>query len=143
MEQSGAGNPEELVPGGGQTAHGNVNLAIGRAGRAIVVWCRPAFLAKGSHCTIAWRTQGFTEDDVRHVLRIRRSFLNDGHVADITSTHHVQSKDRKNHIYFLHPDCGLARFVQKAREELPSEWTAEMVRIALHVTSRDLPPGSD
>ena len=143
MEQSGDGNPEELVPGGGQTSHGNVNLAIGRAGRALVVWCRPAFQAKSSHCTIAWRTQGFTEDDRSHFLRIRESFLKEGNVADITSTHNRLSKDRKNHIYYLHPDCGLARFVQRAREELPSEWTAEMVRTSLHVTSRDPPPGCD
>ena len=139
----GDGNPEETAPGGGGTHHGNVNLGIGCSGRALVVWCRPAFRSKGSHCTIAWRTQGFTNHDVRHVLRIRRSFLNDGNVADITSTHNVQLRDGSNYMYFLHPDCGLARFVQKAREELPSEWTTEMLRIALHVTSRDAPPGSD
>ena len=114
---------------------GWVGVSIGTYGRAIVIWCNHKSLfpqgAHCAHCTIAWRTDGFSQTDVDEVVRLRNTWMVDharpvigGWATCKSAGVHTSRSTRL--VFWLDKDCELYDFVTYVRAKVKPNWYSDM-----------------
>jgi len=124
-----------------QQEGGWVGCSIGLCGCAIVIWVNGLFIAraKGAHCTLFWRSQGFDACARDQVVALRNAWM--AHQdRDICkgwmNVRLVLSKVQPWEVQYVVDECELLEFVYIARNTFPM-WCNELVpTLVPHVTWR-------
>ena len=123
---------------------GTLGLCLGICGRAIVVWTRPVCHVRNAHCTLVWRHQGFDDQDLDFLLDMRSDYFTvqkicydaDSRVTVETQGGPLGMHDATKVRYNVAPTCGLYKFVDYVRNNVPKGWTSNIADPVVHITMK-------